>query len=517
MPVTRRPAPRLLVPSLLGLSAFAAAAATTELPIDPGPVYPKRKESVVEFNWTPLVMPNGDRTALLGGTYMVAVDPAWGFGPSVYAAAAGGYGGLFTVGVTAQRRWRLFSPDWHVAAGLYAGAGGGVGSREADAGGGLMLRPELSVRRSFGRMYAGVGVAHLTFPSGNIQDTQWTIVIGRADGFLSFLPTDAGLLGRSDERTGLAFDEIALSASSERFRGDTRKRNGVPLTGRLEKAGADLRRYVAPGRWWGVEASGAAGGGLDGYMEILGNAGADWGVGSERLRAGAQLSVGLGGGGGIDTGSGWLVRGGPTLRWITPWGPTLRADASYLTAPDGHYRSEQVRVSLSLPLEPEARRRDPYADHTGTVREQAWYLTTPHFHNVRFKDGTRDDVTGLGLTFTRDLDRTWYGTAQAGSAAWGNAGAFSYGLVGVGAKTTRMNGVRVGVEALAGAAGGGGVDVNGGAVAAGQGWVQWEGLVPKDRLRLKAGLGYWQAVGEGGKGSPMASLSVGWAFGTLTP
>ncbi len=74
----------------------------------------------------------------------------------------------------------------------------------------------------------------------------------------------------------------------------------------------------------------------------------------------------------------------------------------------------------------------------------AWYLTTPHFQKLHFKDGTQDDVTGLGLTFTRDFDGTWYGTAQAGGAAWGKAGTFSYGLVGVVGRP-RMNGVRLGL------------------------------------------------------------------------
>jgi hypothetical protein len=512
----RRSLPRVLTPSLLCLAACAATAS----PADPAPerrAYPERREAALEFNWTPLDMPAGERTALLGGTYMVAVNPDWGFGPSVYAGAQGDHGGLFTVGVTAQRRWRLFSSPWFVAAGLYAGAGGATHSKDADAGGGLMLRPELSLRRAFGPVYAGLGVAHVTFPSGNIRDTQWTVVIGRSDNFLSFLPTHSGMPGRADGRLGLKFDEISLSAGTETFREGSRRRNGAPLTGRLDKAGADLRRYVAPGRWWGIEASGAAGGDVNGYMELLANAGADCGIFGEQLRVGAQLSAGLGGGGVIDTGSGWLLRAGPTLRWITPWGPTLRADASYLTAPGGHYRSEQLRLSLSLPLESAARARAPHSFLDGTVREMAWYVTTPHFQKLRFEDGTEDAVTGLGLTFNRDLDRTWYGTAQAGSAAWGEAGGFSYGLVGLGAKTRRMNGVRLGIEGLAGAAGGGGVDVRGGAVAGGEVWAQWEGIVRKDRLRLKAGIGHLQALGNGGRGTPVASLSLGWAFGTLAP
>lgn len=514
MNLSRRLHPRVLASVPLGVAACVAMASPQPAPV--ASVFAERREAALEFSWTPLVMPNGDRTALLGGTYMAAVDPDWGFGPSVYAAAQGDHGGFFTVGATVQRRWRLFSSPWHVAAGLYAGAGGGAGSSGANSGGGLMLRPELSLRRQFGSMYAGVGVAHMRFPGGDIRDTQWTLVVGRSDSFLSFLPSDTGRPGRASDRVGLGFDEFSLSGGTETFRGGSRTRHGAPLTGRLDKAGADLRRYVTPGRWWGVEASGAAGGGVDGYMEIFGTAGADWALVSERVRVGAQVSAGLGGGGDVDTGSGWLLRAGPTLRWITPWGPTLRADASYLTAPEGRYRSRQVRLSLSLPLEHAARAREPLSTRSGTVRETAWFLATPHFNRLRFKDGSEGAVTALGLTIDRDLDRTWYGTAQAGSAASGKAGAFSYGLLGAGAKTRVMNGFRLGIEGQAGAAGGGGVDVRGGAVAGANVWAQWEGR-PEDRLRVRVGLGHLQALGEGGRGTPTATLSVGWAFGMLTP
>ncbi len=476
------------------------------------------RPAAFEMNWTPLKMPTGESTALLGLNYMVAVNEDWGLGPAFYGAAKGQYGGLFTAGFTAQRRWRL-GGDWHAAAGLYAGAGGGVSSDRVRAGGGLMLRPEVSLRGEFGNWYAGVGVAQVRFPSGNIKDTGWTVMIGRMDRFLSFSPADSGLSGRAGDRTGMGFDEIALSAGLEKPGGGSRTRDGRALTGRKGKAGADLRQYFGDGSsWWGLEASGAASGGTDGYMEILANAGQDWGVFSERLRVGGQLSVGLGGGGNLDTGSGWLVRAGPTLRWITPWGPTLRVDAGYMRAPWGHYDAKQVRVSLALPLEKTSRVLNSPPLESGTVRTQSWYLSMPRFKEFAFKDGTRDAVTGLGIGMTRDFGGPWYGAAQAGSAAFGKAGAFSYGMFGLGAQTRRLaGGFRVGAEGMVGAAGGGGVAVGGGAVTQAEIWGQWEGSSARDRLRVKVGVGQWKALGGEKHSTPMVSLNIGWAFGTLGP
>ena len=68
--------------------------------------------AAVESSWTPLRMPNGERIALAGGSYLLAFNEEWGFGPSVYGAAKGNFGGLFTAGFTAQRRWRLRQRLW---------------------------------------------------------------------------------------------------------------------------------------------------------------------------------------------------------------------------------------------------------------------------------------------------------------------------------------------------------------------------------------------------------------------
>ncbi len=470
------------------------------------------RPAAVEGNWTRMKMPDGGRTAFASLSYMMALGDDWGFGPGVYGAAQGNYGGIFTVGFTGQRRWRL-GRNTHLAASLYVGAGGGLSTQQLRFGGGLMLRPELSLRTEMGPWYTGVGLSQIRFPGGNVKSgVGLSFTVGRAMGFASFSPDEAGRLGRATQRTGLGFDEIALTGSLEKPRPSSRDRNGNPLTRRIGKAGAELRQYIVDGSWWGIEAAGAAQGGADGYMEVLGSIGQDWAVfGMPQLRAGGQLGAGLGGGGGLDTGSGLLLRAGPTLRWITPWGPSLRLDAGFTHAYSGAYSAPYVRAVLAMPLD-----AAPVAfggDSGGTVRVQQLGASVLHMPRMRFKDGRLEAVSHLAVSLSREFTPRLYGTTQAGSAAAGSAGAYSFGLFGLGVQSKPFaSGVRLGAEWLVGAAGGGGVRVGGGAVTQAELWALWP---VSERLWLRGGVGEFRTLRGSSQSTPLTHLSLSYAFGTL--
>ena len=470
------------------------------------------RPAAVEANWTRMKMPDGGRTAFASVSYMMAFDEDWGFGPGFYGTAKGNYGGIFTVGFTGQRRWRL-SGNTHLAASLYVGAGGGLSSEAMRFGGGLMLRPELSIRTENGAWYTGVGISQIRFPSGNVKSgVGLAFTVGRSMDFASFSPDDAGKPARSGRRSGLGFDEITLTGGLEKPRGSSRTRSGTPYSGKVGKAGGELRQYIADGSWWAFEASGAAKGGVDGYMEVLGQIGQDWALfGMPRLRIGGQLGAGLGGGGNVDTGNGWLLRAGPTLRWITPWGPSLRLDAGLTHAPSGQYSATYLRAALSMPLD-----RTPTLigdDPGGTVRVQQVGASVMHLPRVRFKNRPDESVSHLAVNLSREFSTHVYGTAQAGSAAVGSAGAYSFGLFGLGVQSDPLwGGMRFGAELLVGAAGGGGVKVGGGAVTQAELWAQWQ---LAERLRLRAGVGQFRTIRGSDQSTPLTHLQLSYAFGAL--
>jgi hypothetical protein len=448
------------------------------------------RPAAMEMSWAPMKTPSGQQMAWLGATYFVAVNDDWGIGPTVYGSARGNFGGIFAGGFTVQRRWRM-TPSSHLATSFYVGAGGGVSSDALRFGGGLMLRPEISLRSEFGAWYSGVSLAYTQFPSGNVRGHSVAFVLGRSGRFDSFSASDVGFLGRTGERTGMGFDEISLSAGAYSPRGSSRSRDGRALTQTIGKAGADLRRYISPDAWWGIEASGAAKGGADGYMEILGSMGQDWALGGSGLHLGGQLSAGLGGGGNIDTGNGWLLRAGPTLRWQSPWGVGLRLEGGVVKAPSGHFNASYARLSLSMPLE-SAVPRDTFGSdwgRTATVRGQTVFASMQHLSRVRFKDNSEASMGQIGMRLVRELSPSVYGTAQAGTAAFGQAGAYAYGLFGAG--------------------------LGGGALMQSEVWAQWG--ESNDHLRLRLGLGQWRGLRGGGPSSPIVSVSLGYAFGVLQP
>jgi hypothetical protein len=316
----------------------------------------------------------------------------------------------------------------------------------------------------------------------------------------------------------MGFDEIALSAGVYQPRKGAKTRSGQASARRLYTAGADLRQYLAPGSWWGLEASGAAKGGADGYMEILGTAGQDWALGTPNLRAGLHVAAGLGGGGNVATGNGWLLRAGPSLRWLAPWGGSVRLEGGWLRSASGGFSAPYGRLSLALPLERRSRADSFWQLEEGVVRTQTFYAAVQQLPSMSYKNGSSASIGQIGLLMTRELQPWLYGAAQAGSAAFGKAGAYSYGLFGLGLQTPLWaQHWRAGAELLVGAAGGGGVAVGGGAVMQAEAWGQWEGKGDWDRLRLRAGLGQWRTMKAGTQSSPVYSLAVGYAFGTMAP
>jgi hypothetical protein len=115
----------------------------------------------------------------------------------------------------------------------------------------------------------------------------------------------------------------------------------------------------------------------------------------------------------------------------------------------------------------------------------------------------------VGLGIQRRVNPHLYWTGQALSAVDGQAGGYSMGLVGLGMNTTpSASGLSGGLELLVGAAGGGGVDTQGGAVVQAGAYVS-QALA--NGARVKLGLGRVRSL-RGALDSPLVDLSVEFPF-----
>ena len=197
-------------------------------------------------------------------------------------------------------------------------------------------------------------------------------------------------------------------------------------------------------------------------MEVLGQIGRDWqlakgALGQLRRR---QLAGNLGGGGGVNTGSGWLPRAGLSLRWVTPWGASLRLEGGATRSYSGTYQVNFLagRAVHALDRTPATGFNGQGDEGMGTVREQQLGLSTWSCRACGL-DGRRETVGELAVTCAassrtgpwrclcrqRRQGQRWCLLVRGSLARACKAGL-----------EPRAAKLRVGAEALVGAAGGGG-------------------------------------------------------------
>jgi hypothetical protein len=493
-----------------GLALQAGAAHAQEaLAIDPDPkgkagsVPLRTLDARVRISAERVRLPGGEHMGLVGMSELLNVGGEWWVGPGVYGAAWGRRGGLFVPGV--EGAWSHPFNDWlAVDAGVFAGGGGGAA---APVGGGLMLRPHLDLVFRFPGFYTGPTVSKVWFTSGKINSTQvgWML---NFDSSFRYRP--AAFTGSTTDgsATGLGFDHVDAMVTFAKPRSSTTT-SGTPLTSRIGLVGLRAERVVDGPLWAGVETAGAASGGVAGYAEVLGTAGLRWPVITDRLSLGVRASVGLAGGGGIDTGGGLLVKtaAGATLRLTDTLG--LGAEVGLVDAPQGHYKAATGAVSLNWALDvPQGDLGNWFDTRPGTPTRMEFGSAVERYRAAR-KDGHTEALDAVVLQINRFVTSNVYLTGQAHSAFAGGAGAYSVGLFGVGAQLPVTSRIRLGAEALAGAAGGGGVDTQGGAVVQARAYAD---VTLTDSLSLRIGGGKIKSV-HGGLNAPVVDAALVFSFG----
>ncbi len=450
-------------------------------------------------------LPDKERLGLVNSALLIRVSSHDWLGPAVTAAATGQRGGLFVLGGQWEHRWTL-SDDWQAQTGFFAGGGGGA---NAPVGSGLMLQPSASLLRRWGPWHVGVSGSHVVFTDGRIHSNQLGLIV-QWDGQTRYFNASqiGSSLGESTGRTGLGVDRIAPTWSRYSFKTPAGSRQSISLVGIRAEQDWDN------GFYGGLESAAATHGGADGYMEILGVTG--WSTAPAAhalpgLRVGAKAALGFGGGGAVPTGGGGIGKLAGTLRWDIGSQAFVGAEAGWAnslrTRPqDGPFQARYAQVFAGWTL------GGTPAPADATVNGMDWSASLQHVARAKRKDGSVQSLDTMGIKANYWQGPHWYLTGQAHSAFAGHAGAYSVGLFGVG--WTKRPGENywaqpftVGVEALVGAAGGGGVDTQGGAIA--QGLVS-VGYQLSRRSQIQIGLGQVKSFKRGALSSPV--LDVSWTM-----
>jgi len=418
----------------------------------------------------------GSETMGLAGVhYLVNVYPDWYAGVSAFGALQGERGGFFVGGFTVGTG-RRFASKWMVDADLFVGGGGGGA---APQGGGLMLRPNLGISRDVGGVMLGGGVSYVKFPNGGIDSTQLNLTLGIPFDVYYGRSRDAGKAVDAGDLVGLQLQESEwLAAVGEYHPADNAKTTaGAAMTASFKLVGFEYRQYFDAHRYFFVETAGAIGGTTDGYAELLAGAGYRVSLLSQRLHLSASLAAGGAGGGQVDTGGGLVAKANVGLDYDLTSSLKLGLEGGRIESV-GSFSANYYGLSLGYRLGEigTGTRGQDWQDGAGT-RLSKWRLAGVQYttFGAARKNGSSQDLSLIGFKVEKFLTESVYLTGQAQGAYTGDAGGYAVGLIGAGWEIPLLEDGRLSlnVELAAGAAGGGGVDVGGGAILQPQLGLTW--------------------------------------------
>lgn len=472
--------------------------------------------TTLRFTYENLSLPGNEKMGMLGGTMLFDVTRHTRLGVGSYGAVRGERGGFITLGVAGELHQPLWDA-WSARAGLFVGAGGGRGGYTL-SGGGLMLRTDAGlVYETPGAGNFGFGLSRVSFPSGTIGSSQAYLQYDYPFHTLlrpgwpkaSKLPAaHAGLKGlkASENELATVFRSYQMPASVVRDGGGFQHK-------RMQLMGIEWLSFLDD-RWFlKLESEGAMGGQSNGYMQILAGGGYRYLLSNTQALK-AFASLGPAGGGGVDTGGGLLLEAGLAYQQRLTQNLSLELGLSELRAPSRSFRAQSLDLKLGYRFGSPAVSGSPVAsgdlnrfdarDLRVRLANQTYYKGAPQWRN-RSVD---DPVGNLGVQLDYFLSPNTFVTGQGLAAYRGDAGAYMTGQVGLGVQQRLNARWYVEAEALAGAAGGGGLAVGGGLVVQGNGSL---GYRVSDATALMLTLGRIQSTGGDFKAN-VVGVSLAYQF-----
>lgn len=446
-------------------------------------------------------LPGKEPMGMVGGSYMLQLAPEIYVGPAAYGALTGKRGGFFTGG--GELAWRKpLLANLVLETGLYVGGGGGG---TAPVGGGLMLRPHVDLSWKFNKFSAGISASQVRFLNGHIDSNQFGITFSFDDEFVYTAPESIGKHVDTNRRGGVGFDRITVAVGSYRPNSGVTDLAGKTYGNDIGYMGFRMERQLSQNVFWGIESGAATKGGADGYAELLGVLGAETPLVTDRFKLGSRLALGMGGGGKLSVGGGGLAKAGLYAKAQLSEDIYVVLEGGLVHAPNGDFKARYGTVQLGMDLD-----YPPFQTSQRTIRGTEWSASAEHYLGAARYNGSRRNLDTIGLKIDRAINDHSYFSAQAHSAYAGQAGGFSVGLVGFGLRTLKTHsGLSAGAEMLAGAAGGGGVSTQGGAVAQ---LMTYVSLDLSKAASVKLGAGRVRSI-KGGLNSTVLDLSLSFPFG----
>lgn len=409
------------------------------------------------------------------------------FGQTLYSAAAGDAGGLFIGGFTLAKRWQV-GDKTELELGGFIGGGGGAALVGGD---GMMTRAHLSLRRHlFGDVSGLLGLSYVKVSGSVISTPALSFGLSR--------DTDFAFAG-GHQNTGMSGGRVlrAVKPLVKQFHPRGNKTRSGRTLGTMTLVGVEASFATSPTarNETFIQSSGAVAGDGEGYADI--QVGYRWNTAPSGLRAFADVAVGFGGGGDVDTGGGLLASIGAGVGLTIARGFDLEFGAQATTALDGDLMAIVPYVRTSLTFGTKSR---PYQTPHRWQLSMGLSLQSP---NTGFrKPGVTATASPVLIDTSVDLfvGKHLYLTGNAQTVAAGHAGGYAVGLMGLGYEFPLNPRWTVSVEGMLGAAGGGGIATNGGLVGAAK--IELDYAI-NDKMAISAGVGTMQTLRGNGGAKPV--------------
>ena len=420
--------------------------------------------------------------------------PGFTLGQAIYSGATGDAGGAFfwgfgaVKGVPLARQLSL----------RFEGFVGGGGGAAAVVGDGLMTRAHLGLGyRATDRLSLNLGASWIRIEGADVDDPALSFGLGYRFGDLPGAPVQPGTFDKPKLRS------VGLRAGQIAARGTTR--SGVDQPD-LSLVGAEAAFGIGGGTELVLAADGAAKG-AEGYMQVL--AGLRQRHDFTRGSVFVEGALGFSGGGDVDTGAGALATlgVGAGVR-IAPW-----ADLEFVLggtrAAGGDFGGATGTLRLVRVFD--------RGQGSTTGGPQRWAYSAGlsiQDPNASFR---RPGATATGRPVMQEssldlfLTDALYLTGTAQTAMGGDVAGFAIGTLGLGYRMELSPKWALSLEGHLGAAGGGGVNVTGGAIAGLKAEIDY---ALNDRVSVSAGLGKMRALESGGMAPGVLTLGLKFPFET---
>lgn len=352
----------------------------------------------------------------------------------------GGYFGLGLDGGAQYPVWKSLSADAGVRV-------GGAGGRDSPVGGGLFVEPYVGLKYPFSFFTAGLEYSYIDFPSGQISSDQ--IGVG-----ISF-PL------RDEEKIYTGKNYIALLARESIPSADTKDTAGNKDTAEFQSVGVELGHFLSRDFFAYGNFVGAFHGRLNGYAQSILGLGYQYPL-SEKFSVIGKIGAGSAGGGGVNTGGGFIVEPNFGVEYDFVKSLGVELNGGYVDAPYGKFQASEINFLLKYYFRQE---------NASTEFLKKWrmrILNQTYLSPKNNAGGYNPTMQLLNVDFDYFIKKYFYATGQTAFAYSGrNTGGYFSGLLGAGLQSRNFSSnvpVSVFAELLGGTAGGAGLDISSGAL-----------------------------------------------------